>query len=121
MLFIALAAIYAAFTYSNSQVNEPDLCSYKPSALHSEFPVPAAAKPTNHKSNNPDIRYIRYTFEGVRDESSIPPAYVTEIERRGWVEDKDAQMGGLRVFEKTGMKINFVQSTDFFTLFTDKS
>lgn len=93
--------------------------AYVPSPIDSEFPVPKQAKRTQHRSKNPNIRYVRYAFSGLMDRSRRNQ-YFTEIQKWGWRENKLEQMGSMHVFEKGEKRINLTIHPDFFTIFAKK-
>ncbi len=91
--------------------------AYSPSSIHSDFPIPKQAIKTNHRSNNPKITYFRYAFRGLMDVKKREQ-YFAEIQRWGWKEKKEEQMGSMHVFEKGAERIHLTVHSDFFTLFT---
>ena len=91
--------------------------SYKPSSINPDFPVPGDARLQDGEAKNPKIeKYAAYKWTKSNEIQSISAAYVDEIERNGWKERIEAQMGALRVFEKDGSIIWITTHDDFFTL-----
>lgn len=105
-----------SFTQEIHNQNEK---AYSPSSIHPDFPVPKQAKKTNHRSNNPKITYVRYAFQGLM-KMNKRNQYFAEIEKWGWREKKQEQMGSMHVFEKGREKIHLTVHSDFFTLFSNK-
>lgn len=91
--------------------------SYKPSSINDDFPVPENAQLQEGEANNPKIeKYARYKWKKSNEIQSIPGDYLNEIDRNGWKERKEEQMGALRVFEKNGNIMWITTHDDFFTL-----
>jgi len=93
--------------------------AYIPSAIHPEFPVPKQAQKTNHRSKNPNIKYIRYSFHSLMDLRKREQ-YFAEIQKWGWQEMEQEQMGTMHVFKKGEKRIHLTIHSDFFTIFTQK-
>ncbi|WP_078410680.1 hypothetical protein [Priestia abyssalis] len=90
---------------------------YKPSSINADFPVPEDARLQDGEAKNPKIeKYASYKWTKSNEIQSIPEAYLNEIERNGWKERKEEQMGALRVFEKNGNILWLTTHDDFFTL-----
>lgn len=90
---------------------------YKPSSINPDFPVPEDARLQDGEAKNPKIeKYASYKWKKSNEIQSIPEAYVDKIERNGWQERTEEQMGALRVFEKDGKIIWMTTHDDFFTL-----
>lgn len=103
----------------SSSLDSKDHQAYIPSAIHPEFPVPKQAQKTNHRSNNPNIIYVRYAYQGLMDLKKRDQ-YFKEIEKWGWQEKKQEQMGSMHIFEKGNERIHVTIHSDFFTIFTQK-
>lgn len=86
------------------------------SAIDQDFPVPKEAIKTEHKSNNPNLIYVAYELKGLNFEEGIPDYYHREIEKWGWTEKNEAQLGALYVFEKNNKTIHMTIHNGFFTL-----
>jgi|GEM_PF-6476714 len=108
----------SATQQSSSKVQQKNP-AYIPSAIEPDFPVPKQAEKTNHRSKNPKIRYVRYAFSGLMDLSKRDQ-YFREIEKWGWRENKQEQMGAMHVFVKGEKRIQITIHPEFFTIFTKK-
>lgn len=104
-----------------SESNVKDDANYIPSAIRSDFPVPKEAQKTNHPSKNPDLKYVRYAYQGLMD-SKKRERYFAEIEKWGWNEEKQEQMGSMHVFsnQKTKERVHITIHDNFFTIFFRK-
>lgn len=90
--------------------------SFVASAIDPEFPVPKSAQKTNHQSNNPNIEYVRYSYQGLMNLNQRNQ-YFSEIKKWGWVELKHEQMGAMHIFQKGKKRIHLTVHQDFFTIF----
>lgn len=90
---------------------------YKPSSINPDFPIPETARLQKKEAKNPKIeKFASYKWTKSNEIQSIPEVYLNEIERNGWKERKEEQMGALRVFEKNGNVIWLTTHDNFFTL-----
>lgn len=86
------------------------------SSIDSDFPVPKQATQTDHRSKNPSMKYVRYQYPGLTDPKLREP-YFTEIEKWGWNELKEEQMGSMHIFKRGEKRLHVTIHQDFFTLF----
>lgn len=111
ILLIAVVAIILSFFFYISPVFS---LSFKPSDVHPDFPIPARSE----KVEKPGAKK-GWTFYEIRPSltGSQFERYIREIEKWGWKERKEEQMGRLRVFEKDGKIMLAVLYPDQVSLF----
>ncbi|KAB7705967.1 hypothetical protein F9802_12950 [Bacillus aerolatus] len=76
---------------------------YKESTINKDFPVPANAEPGEANFGNPNIeKGVKYKLKNIGGEQGLlpPQRYFQEIEKLGWKEEKDKQMGSVHFFKK---------------------
>lgn len=96
--------------------------SFKPSSVHSDFPVPEYAKLVEGEAANPQIdQYAKYEWEKAEEIESIHSDYFIKIIESGWEEKKDEQLGALRVFAKDDTIIWLITHNGYFSLSTLKN
>ncbi|SCW62154.1 hypothetical protein SAMN04487970_102135 [Paenibacillus tianmuensis] len=114
MVAVTLSALVYGYAFSDNN-------SFVGSSIDEQFPVPAEARKSDVPFSKPGVVYVRYNMKGIEEKESIPDFYANEIRKWGWKEDKEEQVGALRVFVKDGKTMNITTHTGYFTLFTKKS
>ncbi|ANA80196.1 hypothetical protein PVOR_02181 [Paenibacillus vortex V453] len=96
---------------------EPSWKSFDGAANVKSFPVPKEANKTEQTTGNSDLDYVRYALPGLKEDDSIPEAYLDEIVSWGWKQKETEDNGSSLVFEK-GKNIVHLSVHDDFLIIT---
>lgn len=96
---------------------EPSWKTFDGAANVKSFPVPKEANKTEQTTGNSDLDYVRYALPGLKEDDSIPEAYLEEIESWGWKQKEVEDNGASLVFEK-GKSIVHLSVHDDFLIIT---
>ncbi|MEC0373101.1 hypothetical protein P9847_27205 [Paenibacillus chibensis] len=95
---------------------EPSWTNFEGAANEKTFPVPKEANRTDRNAGNTKIDYVRYSMNGLKEEDSIPDAYLQKIKEWGWKENTDESEDASRVFEKQNRIVHLTIHDNYFTV-----
>jgi hypothetical protein len=84
--------------------------SYKELIHFNNFPVPGNAINTKNIANS---KVEEFTWNAASEENGIPKRYLAVIRLNGWKDTTDQGSDSTITFEKNGMKIDILTSTDY--------
>ncbi|CAM4470014.1 hypothetical protein FHS16_004394 [Paenibacillus endophyticus] len=96
---------------------------YKPSTVNNDFIVPLQAESEETKFSNPNIlKGLKYNLKDVGGLQGLYPPmhYFEELERLGWMEQKEERMGHAHFFKKETTVMSVIVKEDFFHVYEMK-
>lgn len=92
---------------------------YRMAIINEGFPVPKNAYEVKPEDCTTEIaKSAKYKMKDIGDEEGTPPAeYLAEIEKWGWAEMREAQVGNVHYFKKNGRIISLIIQRDLFDVF----
>ncbi|WP_138752658.1 hypothetical protein [Paenibacillus sinopodophylli] len=118
LLFIMLTACSGT-----AESSYDENAGHKPSTINTDFIVPAQAEPEETEFGNPHIlkgmKYNLKNFGGMQGLYS-PMSYFEELEKQGWMEQKEERMGHVHFFKKEKTVMMVIIKEDFFHVYEMK-
>ena len=87
--------------------------TYDGAANVKSFPIPKEANRTEQSKGIGELDYVRYSLPGMKEDESLPEAYLNEIKSWGWKEKKEEQKGSSLVFEKGKSVVHLTVQDDY--------
>ncbi|NEU32041.1 hypothetical protein GN156_14860 [bacterium LRH843] len=96
---------------------------YKKSTINENFPIPDKVELVNADFDNPNIKKgVKYLLNNIGGTQGLypPKRYFQEIEKWGWEELTDKQMGHVHFFKQGEAVISVVVKEDHFEVYEMK-